>query len=260
MKKSRIIYNKRYFRTQQMLRNPDFLEAITDLKNEFAKWGCPIPKGGFKNDKGFQAWRSRLSARYKEERLGKKYNDALRAITGGAEKMTRDQFKFVQELEELALPPIDYLERIDTITEEFGLNSKVDEDTDWVKSFIFYNRTDYQTVLAELKFITPNKGKGPELWVQYFAHTKPSDIPPAAIKDLQKLLPEYREKNRPPEFRTLERDAEVIRAYYKIIGPTKEAGIRRKAGDSAAAAVVRLLKRKYPELTVELVQKIISRS
>jgi hypothetical protein len=141
-----------------------------------------------------------------------------------------------------------------------NLDPRNKDDKYWIEQFIFFKKKEYEKPLAVIKYIPPLEGKDPELWIRYFGHTKPSDIKAEKLLEYQKLLPDYRGKNKPKDKEILRRNKIVIDLYLAEKDKSRGsiyARERRVKGQSIAQVVIDKLKRKYPELNKTLVDQIL---
>jgi hypothetical protein len=232
--KTKPIYDAKYYKTQEIAVDPEFLNDIKSLLNSFSTFGCPVPQKGFRKYSEFDAW---------QKKLWKKYDNFVRK-----NKIQEDY------------PIVVYGQRIDKILKKHGLDPKNRDDKYWIEQFIFFKKKDYEKPLAFIKYIPPLEGKDPELWIRYFGHTKPSDIKAEKLLEYQKLLPDYRGKNKPKDKEILRRNKIVIDLYLAEKDKSRGsiyARERRVRGQSIAQVVVDKLKKKYPELNKTLVDQIL---
>src|SRR3989338_7028057 len=82
-KKIKQVFDERYYRVQALLKNPRFIKRIAWLITRFAKFGCPIPEGGFKNYDEYIAWNGGLIKRYYELKKSPEFIARLKKITWG---------------------------------------------------------------------------------------------------------------------------------------------------------------------------------
>lgn len=228
------IYDAKYYRVQEIAADPGFLNDIKGLLDSFSTFGCPVPQKGFRKYSEFDVW---------QKKLWKKYEDFVRK-TG------------VQE----DFPIVVYGHTIDQILKRYSLDSKNKDDKYWIEQFIFFKRKEYEKPLAIIKYVPPLEGKDPELWIRYFGYTKPSDIKAEKLLEYQKLLRDYRGKNKPKDKRITLRNTIVSDLYQKEKSKyhgSIYARERRVKGKSVAQIVANKLNKKYPELNKILVDQIV---
>ncbi len=228
------IYDAKYYRVQEISAHPGFLNDVKNLLNSFSTFGCPVPKKGFRKYSEFDAW---------QKKLWKKYDYYVRK-TG------------VQE----DFPIVVYGQTIDKILMRHGLDPKNKDDKYWIEQFVFFKKKEFEKPLAFIRYIPPIANKDPELWIRYFGHTKPSDIKVEKILEYQKLLPDYRGKNKPKDKKILKRNKIVVELYLKEREKSRGdiyARERSIKGQSISQFVANKLHKKYPELNKVLVEQIV---
>lgn len=228
------IYDAKYYKVEGIISNPDFVSDVRKLLKTFCDYGCPVPEKGFRNHSEFDEW---------QKRLWTKYDNGVRR-TGKDEEF----------------PIVVYGITINEILNKYGLDPKNKDDKYWIDQYIFFKARHYEKPLAVIKFIPSLQGKDPELWIRYFGHTKPLDIRAERIVEYQKLLPDYRGKNKPKDMKVIHRNKIVIELYREQKGQDRKNPFgreRRLRGRSIAQFVVNKLKKKYPELNVDLVNQIV---
>jgi hypothetical protein len=228
------IYDAKYYKIQQIVADPRFLDDVKNLLDSFSTFGCPVPNKGFRRYSDFDVW---------QKTLWKKYDDYVKK-TGEQED----------------LPIVVYGHTINQILKRYDLDPRNKDDKYWIEQFIFFKKKEYEKPLAVIKYIPPLEGKDPELWIRYFGHTKPSDIKAEKLLEYQKLLPDYRGKNKPKDKEILRRNKIVIDLYLAEKDKSRGsiyARERRVKGQSIAQVVIDKLKRKYPELNKTLVDQIL---
>ncbi len=254
------VYDANYYKVQKILLDKKFQERIKAFKGWFEQFGCPIPTRGFRDLKAYDAWNEGLQKTYFKWHKSKKFRDAVKEITGGSDRITPEQQRQIYDLEDTMLPTVTYKRYFDTILADIGLDPKNQDDRDWLEEHIFFNRQGYEKPKFLVKFIVADKEKGtePELWVRYFGYTRPSDVVSEAIEDFQKLLPDYRGKNKAKDESLIVRDREVYEVWLEVkkANPFKGRD-RRERGQSIAVITAKKLKKKYPKLNKTLVEKII---
>jgi uncharacterized membrane protein len=228
------IYDAKYYQVKEIISDPGFVNDINDLLKRFHDFGCPVPKSGFRKYSDFDNW---------QRTLWKKYDDHIKNMS-----IQND------------IPIVVYGQVIDRVLKKYGLDPKNKDDKYWIEQFIFFKKKEYEKPLALIKYIPPISGKDPELWIRYFGHTKPSDIKVEKILEYQKLLPDYKGKNKPKDLKILQRNKIVAGLYQKE--KNKDRGNvysreRRIKGQSISQFVVNKLKKKYPELNKTLVEQIV---
>lgn len=228
------IYDSKYYKVQEIVSDPNFLNDVKTLLDSFSNFGCPVPQSGFRKYVDFDTW---------QRKLWRKYEDRIKS-TG------------VQD----EVPIVVYGQTIDRILRKYDLDPKNKDDKYWIEQFIFFKKKEYEKPLATIKFVPPLGGKDPELWIRYFGYTKPSDIKAEKIIEYQKLLPDYKGKNKPKDLKIIRRNRMVIELYYTERDKDRKnplARERRLKGHSIAQFIVEKLNKKYPELNVDLVSQIV---
>lgn len=228
------IFDAKYYEIRELVANTNFKTDIQKLLNSFSDYDCPVPKNGFKKYEEFDKW---------QKNLWRKYD--LKVKSTGADD---DE------------PIVVYGQIIDRILKKYGLDPKNKDDKYWIEQYIFFKKKEYEKPLAVIKYIPPISGKEPELWIRYFGHTRPSDIKAEKIFEYQKLLPDFRAKNKPKDEKILRRNKVVVELYRKEKDKNRGnvyARERRVKGESISQIVVNKLKKKYPELNTTLVDQIV---
>ena len=238
--KERIIYDKKYYKVKNLLENIKFLERITDFKKEFSDFGCPIPEEGFPNREEYEKWEEKFAEIRRE--IKKRSRDIVEKDEAHA-------------LDETMLRLSTYGLNLRDILKEFDLNPENKDDYNWIENYFFFGIKDYPHDLGTLRFDLEKE----ELWLRILPHTNLRKIPLKGIKQWQKLLPEYRERNKGKDVGKMERDKEVRILYEKYRHEILENEFydRARPGKSIASRVLKELKPKYPELNENLIKKIV---
>lgn len=254
--KPRIIYDENYYKIQAALENPNFGKRIKALKDKFTKFGCHIPPNGLRGYNDYMALHKNLHKQYIKGKNSKEYKSAVLKITGGKELLTMEQIREIYDLDKI-LAPIAYGNDLDDILDEFGLDKNNKEVEDWIEFLFLFNEKDYLKTPISIKFIPAEKNKEPELWVRYRGYTKPSDVKRKDIIDYQKLLPDYRGKNKISDLDKIRRNNLVIKEYKYLQKHNPYGREKREKGQAIADIIVKKYKKKYPELNRSLVEQIV---
>lgn len=256
--KTRPIYDLKQRKIERLLKDRAFIARIKEFKSRFSKFGCPIPPSGFRSTKEFEVWWKGLGTTHGKVLNSKKYKNAVQKITKGQKRWGQEEQDKLEQLRGDLLPPVAYGETMEGILEEFGLDPANKLDMRWLDSLVFFNKTFYPHSLYKFILSRDNKEREQRLFIQVFPRTKLSDIPASELQDWQKHLPGYRGRNRPKDSSTAVRDKKVVDMYIREKKKLRVSGRERsKNGTSVANKIWLKLKGQYPELSPNLIKKIV---
>lgn len=254
-RKTRLIYDRKYYQVEKISHDKHFQGRINDLRGRFASFDCHIPKNGFTSNDEYDDWHNKLIVKRRELRGKKSYINAVKKITGGRATWGQKEQDQLQELEDTKLPPITYLYDLEEILDDFGLNPKDRNDMNWIEGYMFFNRKAYMHPTPIYKLVR-DKNNEWELWVRVFGYTRASDIDAAQLADLKRYLPDHKGKNKPQNSAIMIRNKIVKETYLKTRKKLRGKRQRSRVGKSIAVAVAKTLKKKYPALNPNLILKI----
>ena len=255
----RKIYSKKYYQAKQLLLDKRFQEGISKLKNKFLSIDCPIPQGGFKKYQELLDWNVRYGDAYSKLIKSDEYKNNIQRITGGKENINREEYLAKEEFEKEFLP-IPYGYYLEDIVEDCDFDPKDKELCEFAENYLFFNQEDLTTSLFNLIWRRNEKTDKFELFIQILGDTRKEDIDSQwkEIQKEQKLLPDYKERNKPWE--TFERDNKIYEKYLFLVQKRNGKRSRTKKGEIALDdALYREFSCKYPELELSNIREIITK-
>lgn len=139
---TKIIHDKYYNFTQILFENPEFKQAIRNIKSGFMLLGCGLPTDGLANEKAFQIWNEEYFAcRKRRKKKPELYNEVLRQILKKFELDPKDKFHY-----------------------------------ETLRGILFFNKIEPETIPLYTKEIWNKKTKNQELYIRVFPHTTRRDI------------------------------------------------------------------------------------
>lgn len=256
-KSQREVYDKNYYKVQELLANPKFKRQISDLKRKFQKFNCPIPKNGFNSMQEYLDWnKNKFWKSYSDLETSEKYKKEIIKITGGKSSWGSEEMLKIERFREKFLPPV-YGQVFEDILEEFGISRKNKGFDDFLERHVFFNKNTYPTSLLTVKWIRNKKTDKMELFIQIYGHTRKEDLMKNwdfIIED-QKLLPDYTGKNK--KWFTFNRDNLIYETYLKIKeGRSTRSSKKLKPIDEE---IYLQMQDRYPGLTMGTIRSIVSK-
>ena len=244
------IYDKIYNKIKILLTKKSFLKKIEKIRENYN-----MPITGFKKPEDFFKWSDKMEkGRFKPV---KTKVQSLEMNSKTKQIKNKSKSTYFSKLEEKLADDIET-----TILKKFRLDNE--EFLEPIRWLVLYNNLDYVTDAFKIK-LKKNQNGGNELWLKILPHTKKQDIVQLwnRIKLFQQYLPDYR--SRIKEWTTIERDFEIYSLYKKY---RKKLGLRKRAKTIKYLLQTEMpidnyisekIKKKYPNITLSNIRKIISR-
>ena len=255
----RNIYSDKYYEAKQLLLNSIFQNEVEQLIKRFENFDCPIPKDGFKKYSQYEEWLKGYYAAYSRLISSQKYKDQIEKITGGKGFISSEEYQRKEDLDYNFLP-IPYGEYIMDIMDKCGVDRKDTVLYDFIDHYIFFKQENLATPLFNVVWKRNEETDRMELFIQLLGNTRKEDFINNWDQILvdQKLLPDYKERNKP--WSTFERDFEIHEKYLELKNGL--AGKRASIKNGELAIDDRLYSEflhKYPELTLSIVRDAIKK-
>lgn len=183
------VYSTDYYKIEKLVKDKVFQSRLQSLLDSYKQINSPLPKSGVKNLDGQMEWINTFWKRYYEFKK-----------TG---------------LTEEELPQL-WGYWIDDILAEFNLDPKNRKYSDFLESYIFFNRKHLNESFFETRWIRNQETDKMELFIQIYPHTKREHLSAfwnEIIKD-QKYLSGYIGKSK--KWENFDRDLEIYTIYKKI--------------------------------------------
>ncbi len=255
----RVVYDKDYYRVAAMVRDPWFKKKEAWLKERLAEVGCPLPAPPFKKYKEYLAWNDRFWKRLEEMERSPEFRMEAQRITGGKQRIPADEFRALEAFKEKFLPPM-YGEVFSEILRHFKIDDHDEGFRDFMESYFFFGQKEYHVTPFSLSWRRDDRKSEPELLIKIYAHTKREDFMHHwdwIAAEQKHFFKNRTEKNR--EWKTFDRDLEVYTLYKKL----REESESKRAWHTLRATdkwIYSELHEKYPELSLENIRTIVSRT
>jgi len=261
--KKRVILDDYYYKFKVIIKNPKFIKRIKELHDLFDKYGCGIPKEGFSDWKETREWRERLAAKYSTIVRRESYQNERNKITGLKKTLTQEEFSKLKKWEKENTPPINWMENVIEILDEFRLDPKNKTNQEIVRNFILYRVYKDPRYISKMRLTRNEKTGELELWVRIYPYTQKGDIKWKEIEKIKKMLPGYVGKTKKKD--NFDRDLEIYFLYRELLSETK--GDEKKAFQELAGKTNKFVyvdrlseieeKYGFEELNEENLRKII---
>ena len=192
-----------------------FNKFIDQLIKKFSKFGCPIPKKGFKNYKEYLEWNDEYFSVRSRIEHSDEFKSKIFKITGGKNNWGIEEQKKIEKLEKKELPPV-YGSDINKLLREYNINRK-DKNyrkfNDFVIEYIFFNKREFSDTQLIITWKRNEKTHEAELFIKILPHTRKEDLEKLwpIIKEEQANLPKYKAKHK--EYKNFHRDLEIYNIY-----------------------------------------------
>jgi hypothetical protein len=251
-KKIATAHNRNHYKLQKIFNDNWYVERVMWFKSQLKKFGCPIPRGGFRNEEEKEVWRNKYYEARKERKSDPEYkrNTALiKAIKTNDETENCEQIKKFKN----NFMPILIGEFIDDVLEHYNIDSS-NKLRDYIDRNIFFNHRDFAPEEPTIHLMKDPKTGEHQIWMRIFGHTTLKDIKRnwKFIRKCQKQLPDYCGKNKvAPNFdrniivyhRAQELKLAGAKNIYKTIFNEMGAKLGFKSSKSIGVAVSRMDKR-----------------
>jgi hypothetical protein len=208
------VYNQQYYKIQALLKNKEFQADVRWLKDEFDRFGVPIPDDGFTSYKDYEEWNVMFwevfsireqSADVKE--LWKKYANPEDNKIHTGEKYD----KYQEEKAEL-VPPVygDYLRSLAS-KHDFDYNNK--DIREFLMSYVFFGRSELLEPLFMVSHKRNQKTNDWEMFIRVYPWTTKDDIVENwnVVNEEQARYPTHMKRNQP--WSNFDRDYEILMLY-----------------------------------------------
>ena len=138
--KKREITDKYYYRFKVLLKNPKFKRRVGELLGRFEKFGCGIPKDGFKNWQEIEKWRKKLCTKRTGVVRSQKYQEERKKIVANKTHFTLEEFCELEKWEEENTPPVAWMNEVENILIEFGFDKKDETNKKLLRNFILFKK------------------------------------------------------------------------------------------------------------------------
>lgn len=254
------IYSKTYYRFQKLIKDRKFQEQIRWLYSRYEKFGCPVPKGGFKTYTEYEKWLSLFWKIYysieKTNRPQKVITTSNISITNGLRKI---RIRNIIDIYDPLFPPAPH-EFIICILEQFEFDKDKNEYRGFISDYLFRGKKEYTENTFQIRWIRDEKTDKFELFIQILPNTKKEhiDLYWHHVIEEQKLLPGYIGKNK--KWENFERDMYVYNVYKDLQNKLTSKRTSRKTGQRPLDEQTWLvIKKKYPRINLDQIKDIISR-
>ncbi len=174
---SKPVYDQRYYKIKALLKNQAFQLDIQWLKDQFAKYGVPVPENGFDSYKDYLAWNERFWQIWSERDrsaevkvLWHKYANPEDKKIYGVEKY--DEYE--REKSEL-VPPI-YGSYLRDVAAKYDFDPKDKEFIGFLTYYIFLGRDEILSQSVVVNHRRNEKTSQMEMYVRIFPWTTKEDI------------------------------------------------------------------------------------
>jgi hypothetical protein len=261
VEKLKPIYSKDYYRMEKLVHDPNFKKRVREMLNWYAQIGAPVPSKPMEYS-GYLEWLNKFWDAYTKLDMGEVANKQ-KQIQENTAIPNEEKYWVIMEMRDKTLPPTPG-KFLEDLLEQFGHDPKNQKFDDFLEAYIFRGKKHLSESLFTIIWKRNTKSDKMELFIQLEPHTRKEHIEAFwdQIEDDLKHLPGHLGKSK--EWKTLDRDLEVFNEYEalkKSIPKGSKLHSNKHGGNRHPLdiQVWQKLYGKYPELTLSMVRKAVTR-
>jgi hypothetical protein len=251
---AKTVYNTLHYQLKALLKNPEFLKDIQNLKDIFTSFDVPIPETGFENRDQYDQWRDRYWEVRGMKLASPEYLTEVERLTGNEGKLSSGNYDKLQVIKESMIPLV-YLDYLHNLLEKYGFNIKDKKLKHFIERYFFFNQQELKEHPLHITHKRNEKTGSSELFIKIEPWTTKKDLENAwtSIKEEQSIYEDYIERNVP--WAEFDRDIEIYKLYKEVLKTRKVTKIK-----AADIYVYAQLHKKYPEINNDLIRKIYKKA
>jgi hypothetical protein len=251
---SKTVHNKIHYQIKALLKNPDFIQDIQELKEILEKYNLYIPKEGFNTQGQFSLWRDAYWEAREKAFQSSDYLNAVAETENGKEQFTSEEIDRIRDIKDQHIPPI-YIDYLHNLLAKYDFDRKDKKLQHFIERYFFFNQQELKEYPLYINHKRNRKTGKMELFVKIEPWTTKKDLEEAwsGIKEEQQTYQDYIERNVP--WAEFDRDIEIYTLYKQVMKTRNVTKI--KATDMHVYAE---LHSKYPEINNDLIRKIYKKA